>query len=910
MTGKKFGLVIGNNYPNSNKELKFAVADAKKMKEILENKDICGFDEVVYLPDRTSKEASSAIEKILRKAEDDLVFIYFSGHGKKDFENNLCLLFNDTDEDALFTTSLTFDFINKCVRFPARKSVIIILDCCYSGAAGIRDTDVTYALKKHSEALKEHSGLGTIIITSTGSTGSPKAKEDENLGHGIFTNFLIEGLENSNADKDNDGLISIDELYDYAFKKTIEISAQSPKKEGSVEGEIVIGTNPPKIKEREYNEKKKKLFEEFSDQLPSDILGECQIILRKCYKTPSLLEKYDKIILSFLEPLLKNNLLPEKRGDAVQNCIEAVQYKKEKEEQERKRREEEKTRKEEEKARKEKEEQERKQREEEKARKEREEQKRKEEERKNLLSAGKKPIESDSKTAYKRSMEEEDWNRLLRRIKDGKCTPFLGAGVSAEKIPIGSKIANEWAREYDYPMEDSDNLARVAQFVAVTEEDEMFPRDEICNRITELSEEVPPTYFETPDEIHGVLADLPLPVYITTTYDDLMIQALKSRGKTPIHEICRWNEYLMQRKPTSTDFDSTLKKPLMYHLYGCYKIPESLVLTEDDYQNFLVAVSKVQKLLPPRIQEAFTSTSFLFLGYRTTDWDFRVLCRILDEYLGISMGRKHIFVQLVPGNVSETHEEKAQKYLDRYFEAFHIQVYWQDCREFAAELRTRWEAFNRGTIKKDADAANIGQPKLKYEQPKEETNKISILFLAADPTDESRLRLGEEFREIQERLKLAKFRDRFTLELPQLSVRPSDISQSLIDIQPQIVHFSGHGTPIGALCFENLVGETHPIEPDALAALFEQFSGQVNCVVLNACYSEIQAKAIAKHIKYVIGMNQAIGDKAAVDFAIGFYQALGGGRSIEDAYKFGCVHIQLHGIPEHLTPVLITKDRS
>jgi hypothetical protein len=89
-----------------------------------------------------------------------------------------------------------------------------------------------------------------------------------------------------------------------------------------------------------------------------------------------------------------------------------------------------------------------------------------------------------------------------------------------------------------------------------------------------------------------------------------------------------------------------------------------------------------------------------------------------------------------------------------------------------------------------------------------------------------------------------------------MSVRPADISQALLDVQPQIVHFSGHGMATGALCFENLVGETHPIEPDALAALFKQFAGQVNCVVLNACNSEIQANAIAKHVNHVIGMNK------------------------------------------------------
>lgn len=187
---------------------------------------------------------------------------------------------------------------------------------------------------------------------------------------------------------------------------------------------------------------------------------------------------------------------------------------------------------------------------------------------------------------------------------------------------------------------------------------------------------------------------------------------------------------------------------------------------------------------------------------------------------------------------------------------------------------------------------------------------ISILFLAADPTNASRLRLGEEFREIDEQLTLAKQRDHFNLALPQLSLRPKDIARALLNVQPQIVHFSGHGTAEGALCFENEIGQTHLVQPDALAALFEQFADQVNCVLLNACYSEIQAKEIAEYVEFVIGMNQAIGDKAAIAFAIGFYQALGAGRSIEEAYKLGCVQIRLQGIPEHLTPVLVKKGQA
>lgn len=185
-------------------------------------------------------------------------------------------------------------------------------------------------------------------------------------------------------------------------------------------------------------------------------------------------------------------------------------------------------------------------------------------------------------------------------------------------------------------------------------------------------------------------------------------------------------------------------------------------------------------------------------------------------------------------------------------------------------------------------------------------NSITILFLASDPSDASRLRLGQELRDIQQRLQLARQREKFVLE-QRMSVRPTDISQAILNVEPHIVHFSGHGTNTGELCFEDELGKIQPVTPDALAALFALVNEQVNCVVLNACYSETQAKAIAEHIRFVIGMNQAIGDKAAIAFAVGFYTALGANRSIEKAYKFGCVQIQLQGIPEHLTPVLYEK---
>ena len=243
MTGKRIGLVIGNNYPDSKQELRFAVADALSMKEVLLNKDICGFDEVEESIDGTFVDARIKIEKILKNANhDDLVFIYFSGHGKKHLDNGLRLLFKDAKEDYPLATSLNFDYINRCMRYPSLKSVIIVLDCCYSGVAGIKGDDLEEALSNYS------SGSGTVILTSTGLIGSPKAKEDIELKHGVFTNYLLEGLENGGADEDEDGLIYVNDLYEYARSRTIKRSSQSPILKTQIEGKILIAKNPLKVK--------------------------------------------------------------------------------------------------------------------------------------------------------------------------------------------------------------------------------------------------------------------------------------------------------------------------------------------------------------------------------------------------------------------------------------------------------------------------------------------------------------------------------------------------------------------------------------------------------------------------------------------------------------------------------------
>ncbi|MHC5823218.1 MAG: CHAT domain-containing protein, partial [Nostoc sp.] len=182
----------------------------------------------------------------------------------------------------------------------------------------------------------------------------------------------------------------------------------------------------------------------------------------------------------------------------------------------------------------------------------------------------------------------------------------------------------------------------------------------------------------------------------------------------------------------------------------------------------------------------------------------------------------------------------------------------------------------------------------------------TILILAANPKGTTPLRLDEEVREIDAGLQRAKQREQFVLE-QKWAVRPRDIQRAMLDINPQIIHFSGHGTGDEGLVFEDETGSAKLVDGEALAGLFDLFADQIECIVLNGCYSEIQANAISQHIKYVIGMSKAIGDRAAIEFAVGFYDALGAGRPVEFAHKFGCAAIRLAGIAEQLTPTLKKK---
>ena len=185
-------------------------------------------------------------------------------------------------------------------------------------------------------------------------------------------------------------------------------------------------------------------------------------------------------------------------------------------------------------------------------------------------------------------------------------------------------------------------------------------------------------------------------------------------------------------------------------------------------------------------------------------------------------------------------------------------------------------------------------------------DKIKSLFLAANPSDTSPLKLDEEIREITKKIRASEYRDQLDF-VSIWAVRPDDLLQSLNEHKPQIVHFSGHGSSTGEIVLVNSSGVSKPVSPMAIEALFRTLKDNVRVVILNACYSRIQAEAITKVIDCAVGMKTAIGDQAAITFAASFYRAIGFGRSVEEAFEQGKVALLLEGILEDTTPELLCK---
>jgi hypothetical protein len=309
-------------------------------------------------------------------------------------------------------------------------------------------------------------------------------------------------------------------------------------------------------------------------------------------------------------------------------------------------------------------------------------------------------------------IREEDWAVLLKSIRGKKCIPFLGAEPFSPWVPFEAtfkpnpslewtgNLSELWARDYGYPFEDSSQLSRVTEFIALDKDERMYPKrvlSEVMQRIN--SPDFAQTAFN--DTPYAVMADLDLPIYVTTNYDHFLEEALKKRNreKKVVREICRWNEtvniFLKKAGVESIlgrgrKYEPTPSTPLVYYLQGDMEIYQSMVLTERDYFEFINNLTIIGggQILPSALRKKLATSSLLFIGYNLEEINFRFLLQCL---LGLEVGDLReisIAVQLRPRLTSDK-QKKAVKYVKRYIKDLNVRVYWGNSVDFCKDLRQR-----------------------------------------------------------------------------------------------------------------------------------------------------------------------------------------------------------------------------
>jgi SIR2-like protein len=309
------------------------------------------------------------------------------------------------------------------------------------------------------------------------------------------------------------------------------------------------------------------------------------------------------------------------------------------------------------------------------------------------------------------TLNDQQWDDLVNLINEKICTPFIGAGASALWLPLGAEIATKWAEANNYPLEDYDDLSKVAQYLAINNPNkDLYPK----RVLSQALKRVPIPNFaskENENTPYAVLADLPFSIYITTNYDYFMEEALKSKNRKPVSEFCRWNNFVRNGVRIPSVFDNeknytpSAPEPLVYHLHGVTDVPQSMVLTEIDYMDFILNLNsdftfsnteKESKMIPSTIKIALVSTSLLFIGYKLRDMNFRLMFRNIVNYVGEAALWPNVAV-LKPQNnkLSAESQNKAQEYISQYTNnMFRANVYWGDGSEFSKDLRSHWDRFN------------------------------------------------------------------------------------------------------------------------------------------------------------------------------------------------------------------------
>ncbi len=311
----------------------------------------------------------------------------------------------------------------------------------------------------------------------------------------------------------------------------------------------------------------------------------------------------------------------------------------------------------------------------------------------------------------------EHWESLKTFIQEQRCTPILGAGLDEPWLGQATELARRWAWKHNYPFaaHEQEDLPRIAQYLSRREGTKYVQaafnkaiRAEILRRcgdalpedlraaeswksetiLKTLAADAERCWACNTDDSHRRLAALRLPIYITASPADFLALALKKAGANPQIRLCPWWSQRIPENRWRYDDEPTAEKPLVYHLFGHLSVPESLVISEDNYFDFLIGIMRNKDLIPDTVVNALTNSALLFLGFRSNDWGYRVLFRMLMAQEGSAQLREytHVTAQVEPeeGRVLDT--RRAQRYLEKAFHRDNIGIYWGRSEDFLTAL--------------------------------------------------------------------------------------------------------------------------------------------------------------------------------------------------------------------------------
>lgn len=317
----------------------------------------------------------------------------------------------------------------------------------------------------------------------------------------------------------------------------------------------------------------------------------------------------------------------------------------------------------------------------------------------------------------------EKWKSICRRVHQGAFIPILGLDVGEHVYSSTRELADRLAEDENFPLEPHyrSDLAKVTQYLSISQD-----RDYAEGKIAQLLQQQVLTHYpDLPEEIRSaslakqldavvsehaedasdpfrILAQLPASIYITASNETLIGKVIKEAGRKPIPLFCNWRATVPQ-EPVY-DAEPSPEQPLVHHVFGLLGRPDSLVLTEDDFFDYLIATS-FYKLMPAVVRSALVESSLLFLGFRLDDWTFRVLFRLIMTLEGTAdLARySHVGVQIDPEEHSLADVERARRYLNQYFAHGRnrgqgrnepkIDIYWGTAADFLNKLREKLDEF-------------------------------------------------------------------------------------------------------------------------------------------------------------------------------------------------------------------------